>query len=169
MTDSSQSSIIPTLETERLRLRVWRVGDFEGFLAFKSHPELQKFYLGGVKDRVQAWEEFCSITGQWVLRRVGIFLVADKQTDAAIGFSGFWFPLDQEVPELCWALFPGNMGRGYATEAARAAREWFWNNHAYQRLVSFIHPACIITGARYRRSSRGGNPSRGVRAELKRS
>jgi len=138
--DKPQQSIIPTIETKRLRLRPWKIGDFSVFLALKTDPELLQYYLGGPKTEQQAWDDFCAISGQWHLRGVGIFLVADRATDQARGFSGLWFPLDIEVPELCWSLFPGNMGRGYATEAARAAREWVFENTPYRELVSYIHP-----------------------------
>lgn len=132
--------IIPTIETERLRLREWKIADFSGYLALKTDPELLQYYLGGTRTEQQAWEDFCAVSGQWVLRGVGIFLVADRETDQARGFSGLWFPLDIEVPELCWSLFPGNMGRGYATEAALAARHWVFENTPYGELVSYIHP-----------------------------
>ncbi len=132
--------IIPTIETKRLRLRPWRIEDFRGYLALKTDPDLLKYYLGGTRTEQQAWEDFCAVSGQWLLRGVGIFLVADRETDQARGFSGLWYPLDVDVPELCWSLFPGNMGKGYATEAARAARDWAFAHTSYHELVSYIHP-----------------------------
>jgi len=153
--------MIPTIETTRLRLREWRIADFNGFLALTTDPELQKYCLGGAKTKEQAWDEFCVISGQWVLRGVGIFLVADRITDEARGFTGFWFPLDQEAPELCWSLFPGNMGRGYAREAALAARQWVYENRTYRQLVSYIHPdnkaSCAVAerlGAKLKNSTK---------------
>jgi RimJ/RimL family protein N-acetyltransferase len=68
------------------------------------------------------------------------FLIADKNTDEPIGFAGLWYPLDIEVPELCWSLFLGNTGNGYATEATIAARQWVYENRPYTKLVSYIHP-----------------------------
>mgnify|MGYP006285528377 FL=1 len=152
---------IPTLETERLRLRTWQASDFDTYAAFKSDPELQRYFLGGTKNREEAWEDFCAISGQWVLRGIGAFLVADLKTDEPRGFAGFWYPLDIEVPELCWALFPGNMKQGFATEAASAARQWLYTTHAFDHVVSYIHPdnaaSCALAerlGARFiKRSS----------------
>jgi len=134
------AGFIPAIETERLRLREWRVSDFEGYLTLKTDAELQRYVLGGATDRLQTWDDFCAISGQWVLRGVGIFLVADIGTDQPRGFAGLWYPLDIESPELCWSLFPGSMGKGYATEAAGAARKWVYENSPYQRLVSYVHP-----------------------------
>jgi RimJ/RimL family protein N-acetyltransferase len=140
-------SMIPTIETDRLRLREWRISDFDGYLALKTNAELQRYYLGGAKSKQQVWDDFCSISGQWMLRGIGIFLIADKETDKARGFTGLWYPLDIEMPELCWSLFPGNMGKGYATEAAIAARQWVYENHQYNQLVSYIHPDNIASCA----------------------
>ena len=148
--DKPCPSIIPSVETDRLRLREWKISDFSSFLALKTDPELLRYYLGGSKTEQQAWDDFCAISGQWLLRGVGIFLVADRETDRARGFSGLWFPLDIQVPELCWSLFPGNMGEGYATEAASAARQWVFEHTQYRELVSYIHPdnkaSCAVAG-----------------------
>ena len=138
--NSSGSPPIPTLETQRLRLREWRISDFEAFATLKTNADLQQYVLGRAKPKGEVWDDFCALSGQWMLRGVGAFLVADKQTDAPVGFSGLWFPPDIEVPELCWSLFPGNMGRGYANEATFAARQWVYDNTSYRQLVSFIHP-----------------------------
>jgi len=135
-----ENAMIPTLETERLRLRAWRVSDFDAYLSLATRADLQQYVIGGAKDREAAWNDFCAISGQWLLRGVGAFLVADKKTDAPRGFAGLWYPLDIEVPELCWSLFPGSTGNGYATEAASAARAWVYRHRPYQRLVSYIHP-----------------------------
>ena len=144
---NSHSSMIPTIETERLRLREWRISDFDAYLALGTNKELQKYVLGGAKSKEQVWNDFCAISGQWVLRGVGIFLVADRKTDEPRGCTGLWYPLDIEVPELCWSLFPGNMDKGYATEAAIAARQWVYENRPYHQLVSYIHPDNIASCA----------------------
>jgi RimJ/RimL family protein N-acetyltransferase len=138
--DFRVQTLIPTIETERLRLREWRIADFERYAAFKTDPELQRYILGGAKSREAVWDDFCALSGQWVHRGIGTFSVADRKTDEARGLTGFWYPMGQEVPELCWALFRGNTGKGYATEAALAARRWFFENRSYRRLVSYVHP-----------------------------
>ena len=92
------------------------------FSLIKAHKSFRKVILkirGKTEDDVhaqrivsgKAWEDFCAISGQWLLRNVGMFLVADGKTDAPLGYTGLWFPIDLELPELCWFLFPGNMGR----------------------------------------------------------
>jgi len=74
------------------------------------------------------------------VREVGVFSIALPQTNEAIGFAGIWFPIDIPEPELCWSLYDGHTGKGYATEAATAARQWANSSARLEALVSYIHP-----------------------------
>lgn len=130
---------IPTIETERLRLRAWEARDFPAYAAFKGDHEQQRF-AGGAMSPGQAWQEFCTDLGVWQLRGYGILAIAHADSDEAIGYTGLWQPLDLEEPELCWSLFSGNTGKGYATEAALAARNWAYQAIDLSPLMSFIHP-----------------------------
>ena len=131
--------MIPTVETERLRLRHWEMKDFPAYVGLRTDPELQHYADGAVTEQ-QAWEDFCAAPGQWALRGFGVFLVAERESDAAVGFAGLWYPPDIAEPELCWSLFPGHTGKGYATEAAAAARRWANEALGLPPLMSFIHP-----------------------------
>lgn len=137
--ESENDSVIPTIETERLRLRGWEMRDFEPYAALRTDAELQK-YVGGAVTREQAWNGFCGIPGQWALRGLGVFIAAERESDRAVGYAGLWFPQDLEEPELCWSLFRGNTGKGYATEAAAAARRWAYEARGLPPLMSFVHP-----------------------------
>jgi len=64
---------MPTLETERLILRTWRVEDLKPFAAMLANPEVTRFVvLGGEPlSRFQAWQALCAIVGHWHLRGFG--------------------------------------------------------------------------------------------------
>lgn len=135
----SSSYSIPTLETDRLRLRHWDERDFEAYAALRTDADLQR-YVGGPVSKEKAWEDFCAAPGQWALRGFGVFLVAEKDSDAAAGFAGLWYPPDIAEPELGWSLFPGRTGKGYATEAAAEAKRWANDTLGLPALMSFVHP-----------------------------
>jgi RimJ/RimL family protein N-acetyltransferase len=42
--------------------------------------------------------------------------------------------------ELGWQLYEGREGRGYATEAAMALRDWAMHTLRLDNLVSYVHP-----------------------------
>jgi RimJ/RimL family protein N-acetyltransferase len=43
-------------------------------------------------------------------------------------------------PELGWALARAHSGNGYATEAARAVRDWAYHHRQVSQLISLISP-----------------------------
>jgi RimJ/RimL family protein N-acetyltransferase len=47
--------------------------------------------------------------------------------------------------EIGWALVRAHWGRGYATEAARAVRDWARAERGYDRLISLIDPANVAS------------------------
>lgn len=131
--------MIPTIETERLRLRGWQERDFPAYAAYRADATSQR-YLGDVMTRDQAWDRFCVDIGVWILRGYGIFAIADRASDEAIGYTGIWHPLFIDEPELSWSLFPGQTGHGYASEAALAARDWLYRSLDIPPLMSLIAP-----------------------------
>ena len=139
--------MIPTVETDRLRLRDWRLSDFEAYVTLRTSEELQRYTAGGAVSSEKAWEGFCAARGEWAFRGAGVFLVAERDSDDAIGFAGLWHPPYVDEPELCWSLFPGNTGKGYATEAAAAARDWAYRDLGLPPLMSFIHPKNTLSHA----------------------
>ena len=72
-------SDIPVLETERLRLRAFRLGDFEGYAAMCGDPEVAR-YLTTRFDREQAWRHLAFLIGHWVLRGFGMWAVEERET-----------------------------------------------------------------------------------------
>ena len=44
---------------------------------------------------------------------------------------------------VCWALSPDHRGKGYASEAVKAAIDWTFNNKITDRLISLIHPCNV--------------------------
>jgi RimJ/RimL family protein N-acetyltransferase len=55
-----------------------------------------------------------------------------------IGRAGLWQPDGWPGLELAWALAPEAWGSGYATEAARAARDWAREELGVEELISII-------------------------------
>jgi len=131
--------MVPIIETERLRLRGWEEKDFPAYAELRADAEAQA-YVGPVMTRSQAWDRFCIDLGCWALRGYGIFAIAEKSSDEALGYTGIWHPLYLDEPELSWSLFPGRTGKGYATEAAGAARRWAYQSLGFKPLMSLIFP-----------------------------
>ncbi|MEM8789328.1 MAG: GNAT family N-acetyltransferase [Pseudomonadota bacterium] len=127
---------IPTLETERLRLRAAAPGDFEAYAAFRAEPRTQ--VLGGPHSRSDAFQMLAALVGQWQLRGYGRWIIADRTDDRPLGVTGIFHPEDWPEAELAWSLFGAAEGKGIAQEAALAARDFAYATLKLPPLISMI-------------------------------
>jgi RimJ/RimL family protein N-acetyltransferase len=112
---------IPELVTERLRLRAPKLADL---------PRLTDFYasershlVGGPLDARQAARALSAVFGGWALRGAGMWYIADRDTDAFLGWTGYIFGPGWDEPELGWTVMDEAEGKGIAFEASKAARD----------------------------------------------
>ncbi len=139
----------PVLHTARLTLRVPAMRDWEAFAAFLTSDRAS--YVGGPVTRERAWRAFGHLVGHWALRGYGMFAVAQKGVDAAVGMAGPWFPESWPEQEIAWSIWaPEAEGKGYAFEAAQAACAHAFGALGWATGVSYIDPdnARSITLAR---------------------
>jgi RimJ/RimL family protein N-acetyltransferase len=127
---------IPTLTTERLTLRAATLDDFELLAAFLTSERSR--FVGGPTTRELAWRALAQELGHWQLRGFGRWMVDLTATGETVGLVGLWFPEGFPERELGWDLFDGHEGRGYATEAARAARAHAYGTLGWDTLISLI-------------------------------
>jgi RimJ/RimL family protein N-acetyltransferase len=137
---------IPTLETERLRLRPYRLADFDAYAAMWADPAVVRF-IGGVPfTREQSWTRFLRQIGLWHHLGFGFFALEDKATGAFAGECGFHDlkraiePSIEGTMESGWGLTAPMQGRGLAEEAMRAAIAWAIDNGSGERFTALIDP-----------------------------
>ncbi len=137
----------PVIETERLLLRQPRADDAAGLLEAFADPEAMRHIgdgsttdLAGAEQAVDRWLE------RWRKWGVGMFVVERSDDGRVLGRAGFlrWDPQTWEIggseTELGWGLAREHWGRGYATEAALALRDWGIAERGLTRLISLIRP-----------------------------
>jgi RimJ/RimL family protein N-acetyltransferase len=143
------------IETERLLLRKPEPHDVVAVYRFVSDPEVVRWIgsvdeVGTFDDAVERIER-----GQraWADDGFGPFVAVRRDTGTAIGTVGLlaWDPAtwdhgtrakigETAEIELGWTLERAAWGRGYATEAALAVRDWTLAEVQPRRLISLIHP-----------------------------
>lgn len=129
---------IPVIETDRLILREMRETDLDVIADFFADD--RSTFVGGTKSRSDSWRVIAGALGHWLLRGYGMWLVADRRTDRAIGGVGFLNPEGWDEPELGWHLYNGHEGKGYAYEAATAARAYGAAHFGLDGVISYIAP-----------------------------
>lgn len=130
---------IPTLTTERLTLRAPEQRDFDVFAEFYASDRAK--FIGGPLDRERAWRQLATEAGHWQLLGYGRWIVAERANDQAVGMVGIWNPEGWPEPEIGWDLFNGSEGKGYATEAAEAARAFAYDVLGWSTVISLVAPA----------------------------
>ena len=129
---------IPVIETDRLILRDMRETDLDVIADFFADD--RSGFVGGPKSRPESWRTIAGALGHWMLRGYGMWLVAERATDRPVGGVGFLFPEGWDEPELGWHLYNGHEGKGYAHEAATAARAHGARHFGLDGVISYIVP-----------------------------
>ncbi|PZQ96637.1 MAG: N-acetyltransferase [Cereibacter sphaeroides] len=127
----------PILETERLILRAPRQGDFPHFLAFATSD---RSHFGGPLTPDLAWRSFCHLTGHWVHRGFGLFVLSAKtDPETPFGMVGPYYPEEWPEKEIGWMVWSAEAeGKGIAFEAARATRDFAYTTLGWPTAVSYI-------------------------------
>lgn len=131
--------MIPVLSTPRLVLRAFEESDLDAWAAIVGDPQTAR-YIGGVRDRTEAWLRMATYHGHWVLRGFGQWAVEERASGRCVGRCGLWNPEGWPELEVGWTLSRSVWGRGYATEAGAAAVEWGRSTLALTRIASCIVP-----------------------------
>lgn len=139
----------PEIRTERLTLRPHRLGDWEAIASFFESDDAA--YVGGPLDRRRTWFGFAADVGSWDLLGFGAWAVDETATGAFVGQVGLNRPAHFPEAEIGWIVFPGFQRRGYAVEAARAARAHAYGPLGWTTAVSYIDRANAASIATARR------------------
>lgn len=129
----------PVLETERLILRQLQPGDAQGLMAFLRSERAAP--LGGPMSEADAWETAALVLGHWALRGFGLWAVVPRGSAMTVGTVGCLWPARWPEGEIAWHLWTADAeGRGFAREAATAARAHAFCKLGWRSAVSYIAP-----------------------------
>jgi ribosomal-protein-alanine N-acetyltransferase len=135
----------PELRTERLVLRRWTTEDLEPFAAMNADTVVMEHFFRGVMTRERTASFMASIEEEFEDCGFGLWAVGVEGTADFIGFVGLHRALFEAdftpAVEVGWRLASLYWGRGYATEAARAAIGFGFEQIGLSEIVSFTNVA----------------------------
>jgi RimJ/RimL family protein N-acetyltransferase len=127
------------LETDRLVLRMWREEDFEAYAQMCADPDVMRYLGGKTFDRTEAWRHMAMLIGHWHLLGYGHWDVEEKESGRFAGRLGFLNPAGWPGFEIGWTLAREFWGKGYATEGARRALTYAFEELDKPHVISLIH------------------------------
>jgi RimJ/RimL family protein N-acetyltransferase len=140
------SSDLPTIETERLHLRPHTLDDFAQCAAMWADPEVTRYTVGRPLSEEEAWARLLRYVGHWALMNFGYWVVEERSSGNFLGEVGFADlkreidPSIQGLLEIGWVFAATAHGKGYATEASRAALAWADRHFPSVPIVCIINP-----------------------------
>jgi RimJ/RimL family protein N-acetyltransferase len=134
----------PSLRTPRLCLRPWRDQDLAPFAALNADPRVMEFFPKVLTPEESA-ARVSRIKEHFDVHGFGLWAVEVVGGADFIGFVGLNVTLFEAhftpCVEIGWRLAFQHWGRGYATEAARAALDFAFHVLRLDDVVSFTVPA----------------------------
>ncbi len=137
---SPQRPIFGPIDTDRLKMRHYLAEDVELVLALMSDPSVMRYYHE-LLDREQSKKVIANALVAYEKFGYSVLATERKSDGLYIGHVGLlhWDDVDaREDVEVAYMLLPEFWGCGYATEAARASRDWAFTHLGVDRVVSFI-------------------------------
>jgi RimJ/RimL family protein N-acetyltransferase len=126
-------------ETERLILRPFTDADTNAIAAMRADAGFMRF-IKPPESRRQAVAWMRMVSRYWDTDGFGFWAVILKETGATIGWSGTWNLQETREPEIGFAVAPPFWGKGFATESARVALDYSFNQRCAQKTVAVAMP-----------------------------
>lgn len=139
-TTSMSGSHAVALLTPRLVLRRWRQSDREPFARLNADPDVMRHFLRPLS-RAESDALVERIEARFEERGYGLWAVARREDGVFLGFTGLAYQSFEShfTPciEIGWRLDRFAWGHGYATEAAREALRFGFEEANLDEIVSF--------------------------------
>lgn len=127
------------METERLILREITEGDFDALFAVWGDETLMRYYPYRFDAaRVRAWIAYNR--RRYRELGFGLWALELKETGEVVGDCGLTMQRIDGVirPEIGYHIARAHQRRGYATEAARACRDWTFEHTPFRIVYSYM-------------------------------
>jgi RimJ/RimL family protein N-acetyltransferase len=143
---------VPVLETKRLLMRGPEPDDFPAFAAMWADRNVVRYITKDPVNEEDSWTGFLRIAGHWPIMGFGYWMVLEKMMGVFLGEVGFvdfkrnMKPSIKGEPEIGWVFAKAAHGKGYASEAAKAAVEWgdaHFNHARMSCIINTPHVASI--------------------------
>ncbi len=132
------------ITTARLTLRRWEPRDVDPWVAMNQDPDVMA-YFPALQTREQSTEQVASFNAMLDRHGYTVWATETRDTGTFIGFVGLihndMADLASDGVEIGWRLNRAAWGHGYASEGARAALAFGFENIGARQIVAITVPA----------------------------
>jgi RimJ/RimL family protein N-acetyltransferase len=130
------------LQTERLQLRHWRDEDIEPFFAMLGDPRVTRYLGDGsvVVDKEALRARMNKRREDWDRIGYASWAVVERERNRLIGACGFLAMEGFPEVEYAYQFGVDAWGKGYATEAGRAALDYVRDHKLLDRVIAITYP-----------------------------
>lgn len=137
--DQAHPNELHSIETARLRLRMFRREDLDALAELFTDPDVMRFVGDGKPVlRDEAEKALISIIRHWHRNGFGRWAVEDKATREFVGFGGLRSLFAK--PEVVYHFARAHWGKGLATKLATASLRYGFEEHRFDRIVAIAKP-----------------------------
>jgi RimJ/RimL family protein N-acetyltransferase len=151
------------ITTDRLVLRPAVDADRDAIAALNAHPKVGE-WLGGVRDRAASDAFVDRVQAHDAEHGFGFWVAESKADRRVVGMTGLWWvpPGMNMAPavEIGWRFHPDAWGRGYATEAAKAALTYGLEVLKQPEIIAFTARTNLASQSVMRRIGMTHDPDR---------
>jgi len=134
------------IRTNRLFLRRFSKGDLNAYAEIMGDYEVGKWFPNGDGyTREEAKRSLDTILGHWDKHGFGIWAITDQKKTAILGRCGLNLIAETSEVEVDFVIARGFWGRGYATEAAKAALAYGFEMLNLDRIIALAKPENVAS------------------------
>jgi RimJ/RimL family protein N-acetyltransferase len=132
---------IPILETPRLILRAFEPEDVPELHRMMNGPDVLRYFPPGAAPSYEQVERGVErFLQHWETHGYGLWAVVEREIGRLIGRCGLAFVEELQAVEIDFLFGNPYWGKGYASEAARAALDWSLAEHHFEKVIGIVHP-----------------------------
>ncbi len=134
-------------ETSRVIIRYFCVEDIPEITPILTNPEVMKYSLSGVLTNAQTKNFINKMLTRYATEGYGYYAVIYRENKQLIGYCGLLLCSieGEKQVEIGYRLAPNYWGRGLATEAAKAVRDYAFKKFNLDCLICLIQPKNIAS------------------------
>ena len=137
---------MPEIQTARLRFRQLTRNDLDALALIVSDAEVMKYLgieAGATLTRDETEVALDKMIYFWKLHGLGRWAVVNREDEKLVGLCGF--RLHDATPELFYLFARESWGKGLATEAARAALRYGFEELGVERIIAVTRHANVAS------------------------